>query len=75
LEDVRINIPADVCIHHLGGTTRVNIGKSYISIQMHTNTIGKIREKKDRGLYENMQIFQEKISKYPKYSKKRAIKT
>jgi len=42
---------------------------------MRTNTIGKIREKKDTGLYENMQIFQEIISKYPKYSnKKKALK-
>jgi hypothetical protein len=27
---------------------------------MHTNTIGKIREKTDTGLYENMKTFQRK---------------
>ena len=27
---------------------------------MRTNTIGKIREKKDTGLYENMKTFQRK---------------
>jgi hypothetical protein len=27
---------------------------------MHTNTIGKIREKDDTGLYENMKTFQRK---------------